>query len=342
MNILMLGGTGFISRLVTERLVDSGHRVALVTRGLTPCNAAWAPRVRWIRADRTDPSALKAALAGQRFDVVYDMVAYLPEESRTAAELLRGRIGRFVHCSTISVYMVSREARCPITEDQDTLPPMQDWPQNPFGMDYGIQKRECERVLWQHHDEKVFPVTMVRPTFVSGPADPAQRDWFWIQRILDGGPVLIPGSGDFAFQQVFVDDVARLFVRILEIPKSIGRAYNVAGEEIFSLREYLAALGKLMGRQPEIVSICQEEFERLPLSIPVGGDVFPFNVRRTAVFSLDRAKQELGYRSTPFDVWMEQTIRWWSQPGRGDSYGWARRKEELRIAVQRRNQREQR
>jgi nucleoside-diphosphate-sugar epimerase len=68
-------------------------------------------------------------------------------------------------------------------------------PRNPFGMDYGINKRRCEEVIWESYSKSGLPVTVIRPTFVCGPEDPARRDYFWIERILDGKPLLVPGSG---------------------------------------------------------------------------------------------------------------------------------------------------
>jgi nucleoside-diphosphate-sugar epimerase len=261
------------------------------------------------------------------------MIAYRHEESEAAAGAFRGRVGRFIHCSTISVYMVSNDVRCPITEDQDRGALMEHFDRNPFGMDYGIRKRECESVLWSMHDERQLPVTMLRPTFVSGPADPTGRDWFWIQRIASGGPLLVPGSGDYPFQQVYVEDVASMFARLLDLPGTIGRVYNIAAEEVMTLNGYLAQVARLLDRTPELIHVDQEEFDALPFSSSPRGDVFPFNTRRPAIFSLDRIVADCGYRSTPFETWMRETIRWWTAPGRPDSTGWSLRGDESAYAA---------
>lgn len=327
MNVLLIGGTGFISSSLVRNLVGQCHRVTLVNRGKT-ASAFTAPVERLV-ADRTDPSELEGALAGRTFDVVYDMVAYRPEESAAAARLLRGKTGRFVHCSTVSVYMISNQIRCPVTEDQDKAPVMAFWPRNPFGMGYGILKRQCEDVLWNAHDDRVFPVRMLRPTFVSGPRDPTGRDFFWIERILDGGPLLVPGTGEHRFQQVYVEDVARMLVELGTSPGSGGKVFNIAGEETFTLNEYLERLCALLKRTPEIVHVEQETFDALPFSLSPSGDVFPFNTQRDAFFSLDRIRRETGYRSTPFDDWMAQTIDWWQTAAHGHSNGYERRAEEI-------------
>jgi nucleoside-diphosphate-sugar epimerase len=207
------------------------------------------------------------------------------------------------------------------------------WDRNPFGMQYGIDKRECERVLWDAHQDAHFPVSMLRPTFVSGPADPTARDFFWIERILDGKPLLVPGSGDCAFQQVYIEDVAQAFAALLDHPVSVGKAYNIVGKEIYSLNEYLRMLGELTGRAPTLVHVPQSDFDEQPFSTNPRGDVFPFNTRRTAVFSLERVKRDIGFRPTPVREWMAATIDWWRKQGR-HSLGYDRRTEELTLVQQ--------
>jgi nucleoside-diphosphate-sugar epimerase len=327
---LVIGGTGFISGRIVHYLLARGDRVTLINRGRS--KSEMAPPVELIVADRTMPDELERGLGGRTFDIVYDMVAYRPEESATIARLLRGKVGRFVHCSTVSVYMISEKVKCPITEDQDHAPPMEFWPRNPFGMEYGILKRECEDVLWKAHNEKDFPVTMLRPTFVSGENDPAGRDFFWIERILDGGPLLVPGSGNFVFQQVYLDDVARMFALLPELPVTAGEAYNIAGEETLTLNEYLQALGDLLGRRPGLVHVDQETFDTLPFSSSPDGDVFPFNTRRDTLFSLEKIKAHAAFRSTSFTTWMIKTIAWWKTGARGHSHGYEHRSDELAFA----------
>jgi nucleoside-diphosphate-sugar epimerase len=339
MNILVIGGTGFISGRLVRLLVDEGHSISVLTRGTK--KVAKSERVEHLQGDRDDAESLRQAVDGRSFDVVYDIIAYSPEQSRIAVDIFKGRTERFIHCSTVSVYMVSHDVRCPVTEDQDRLPPMPYWPQNPFGMDYGLQKRGCEEVLCRAHDAGVLDVTMLRPTYVCGPRDPTVRDWFWIQRLLDRGPILVPGSGDYAFQLVYVDDVARAFVDVLDRPDASGKTYNVAGEDILTLNEYLHRLAALLGREADLIHVDQDIFDTAQFSRHPRGDVFPFNTRRTAVLSLDHIKRDLNFKSTPFETWMKTTIDWYLQEYSGDSLGYDRRDDEVRFAEQWQHAREE-
>lgn len=332
MKILMIGGTGFISSRLVDALVRRGHVVTVVSRGKTRPAVDYGNTVRYLVADRREPAELESAVGGQTFDAAYDMIAYQPGETSQAIRILRGKVGRFIHCSTVSVYMVSDHIRCPVTEDQDNLPVMKFFDRNPFGMQYGMDKRECENRLWESHHVRDFPVTALRPTYVSGPGDPMRRDFFWIERILDGGTLLIPGSGDIAFQQVYVEDVAGAFASVLDSEASKGGAYNVVGAEARSLNEYLDDLCEMLGSWPDRMHVDQAAFDRLPFSTSPGEHVFPFNTLRTAVFSLRKSEADLKYRPTEFREWMARTIDWYRKHYRGHSAGYSARQEEIRFA----------
>lgn len=331
MNILIIGGTGFISGTLVKKLLAKGNTITAFVRGKTEIKLSTTENLHYIFGDRNKDLSIAQTLSGKHFDAVYDMIAYKPEESLSAVKMFRNKIGRFIHCSTASVYMVSDEVKIPITEDQDKLPLMKNFPRNPFGMDYGINKRKCEEVLWGYHNEKSFPVSMIRPTFVSGPEDPAKRDFFWIERISDGNPLLLPGDGEYKFQQLFIEDAAEAFANIIETSVSIGEVYNAASEVVFTLNQYLNRLSDLMGKKTEKYYVDQKTFDELEFSYSNDGDVFPFNTRRDAVFSLEKIKRELNYRSTPFDAWMQKTIYWFMNKYNGHSTGYSNRYKELEL-----------
>lgn len=333
MKVLVIGGTGFISSKLVEVLVQRNHSVSILNRGKSKNIFENDKRIKIFYGDRNDKGILRGITSAKKYDAVYDMIAYEPADSINAFEAFKGIIGRFIHCSTVSVYMISNEVQCPITEDKYNGEIMPYFARNPFGMDYGIKKRECENYLWNVHDEKLFPVTTIRPPYVCGPGDPAKRDFFWIERIMDGGPLLVPCSGHFATQTVFVDDLARAFADLLEYPGTIGNSFNVASEEIFSLNDYLIKLSALLKKEIGIVHMDQNVFDKLPISFSNSGDVFTFNTRRTAVFSIDKIKSATNFSSTPFDVWMPRTIDWFLNSYNGNSVGYEKRMDEIKIAA---------
>lgn len=329
MKILMIGGTGFISSYTVRELLKDNHDVTVLTRGHSELEIFSREDVNFVIGDRNDKSFLSKLALENQYDVLIDMIAYLPKDSEMIVDVFSNKIPRLIHMSTVSVYMVSNEPKNPITEDQDKLPLMKYWDRNPFGMQYGIYKRKCEDILWEAHRDKKFDVTMVRAPYVCGIHDPMRRDHFWIERILDEQPLLIPGSGDYASQHVFVGDLARIFAKMVKNDLSIGKAYNIASEEIYSLNDYLDSLTRLLDKNPERINVDLKIFEQLSFCTSTEGHAFPYNTYRTAIFNLDLAKSELNFKSTPLDLWMPGVIDYYTNKFQGHSVGYSRRDEEL-------------
>eukprot|EP01034_Spumella_vulgaris_P024864 gene24864-31253_t len=51
-NILVIGGTRHVGKLLVQKLLDAGHRVTLATRGRTA--DSFGDRVQRVRVDRRD------------------------------------------------------------------------------------------------------------------------------------------------------------------------------------------------------------------------------------------------------------------------------------------------
>ena len=69
--VLVIGGTLFIGRALVEQLLARGDDVVIMHRGK---GHPFGPRVSEIQCDRNDIAAVRRALAGTHFDVVYDNV----------------------------------------------------------------------------------------------------------------------------------------------------------------------------------------------------------------------------------------------------------------------------
>ena len=70
-NVLVIGGTRFIGKLLVQRLARAGHRVTIATRGYAP--DPFAERVNRVRVDRRNELAMRKAFADcAPFDIVFD------------------------------------------------------------------------------------------------------------------------------------------------------------------------------------------------------------------------------------------------------------------------------
>jgi len=110
-NSLVLGGTGFVGRRLVEILVAEGNKVTVLNRGVTPVELP--PGVDRLVADRSDPASMRSALATSDWDAVFDISGVVKVAGGTdagdIADLLAGRIGRYVYVSSQSLYRMTGE-----------------------------------------------------------------------------------------------------------------------------------------------------------------------------------------------------------------------------------------
>ena len=104
MKALVIGGTRFVGAHVVIRLVDAGHDVTVLHRGITTHPAL--PKVRHVRdASAEYPiTAFPTEISEQSWDLVIHMVLMGEADGRAAAAAFAGKSGRFVMVSSGDVY----------------------------------------------------------------------------------------------------------------------------------------------------------------------------------------------------------------------------------------------
>src|SRR5262249_45129297 len=97
--------------------------------------------------------------------------------------------------------------------------------------------------------------------------DGSRRLWAWLERMLDGGPVLLPEAGRQIVRFVYAGDVAEALVALAMLGPWPGIvALNLAQPNGTSLRELLVRVAELAGVAPRFVSVDRETLERAGLA----------------------------------------------------------------------------
>jgi 2'-hydroxyisoflavone reductase len=222
MNLLILGGTGFIGPYEVRYAVERGHKVTVFNRGRR--QADLPSSVEHLQGDRS--TSTLDALKGRKWDVVIDNPTTLPFWVRDAAQILQGNAQQYIFISTISTYAHYRQAGmdetyelAKYTGDPDPMTIKQS-----SGALYGPLK-----VLSEREAEKWFPgkTTVVRPGLIVGPGDPTDRFTYWPVRIDRGGEVLAPGNPDDPTQIIDARDLAEFTIRLAE--DRVTGTYNATG-----------------------------------------------------------------------------------------------------------------
>lgn len=264
MRVLILGGTQFIGRHIVEALLEAGHTVSTLTRGISP--DALPPQVERLRGDRDSGAAALDVLADRSWDACVDVSGYTPRQVRPSAEQLRARVQRYIFISAVSVYGDPEDR--PVHETHPRLPPAGEDVTDVNGETYGALKVACEDIVQQIYADRC---TLLRPQIVVGPHDPSGRYTYWLQRAMRGGEMLAPGDGSDHMQVIDVRDLARFTRTVIEADR--GGSFNLAGPRLT-----WAAFMQVLGAQnvvwvaAEILRSAGLTFVELPLFRPERGE----------------------------------------------------------------------
>ena len=243
MRLLIIGGTRFMGRHLTEFALAAGHEVTLFHRGET--GADLFPEAEHVLGDRDGGFA---PLGGGRWDAAVDMCGYFPRQVREATAFLADRVEHYTFISSISVYP---DGAKDLDEDSPVIRLEDPGVEEITEKTYGGLKALCEEAA-----ERGMPgrVLNVRSGLIVGPHDPTDRFTYWVRRAAAGGKVLAPLPQERPVQFIHAADGAAWILRMAE-RRGTG-VFNVAGpQRPHTLAEVLTACREVSGSQAEFVWI---------------------------------------------------------------------------------------
>lgn len=224
----MMGGTRFIGVYLTKILVEQGHSVVLFNRGNKP---APVEGVEQIHGDRTDESQLKAKLASEQFDAIFDNNGRELSDTKPLADLFNGKVKHFVYMSSAGVYLKS-----------DQMPHREEDAVDPKSRHKG--KNDTETYLSQQG----LPFTSIRPTYIYGPQNYNPLEGWFFDRIVRDRPVPIPGNGFHMTQLGHCYDLANAMAAVLGNETAIGQIYNISGDRYVTFDGLARACAEAAGK----------------------------------------------------------------------------------------------
>ena len=249
MKILIIGGTGNISRGIVAALLKSSHEVVLFNRGqhVDPPPSD----VRVIHGDRQHREDFEGKVSAENWDAVIDMISFNAEDAVSAIRACKGSIGHFVHCSTVMTYGPPFSGiNLPETAPLQGI------------SGYGLNKVAADNVLLDAHKNDGFPVTIIKPSYTHGPGINLHRqiggDGSWIDRLRKGKPILSAGDGLNYFQFLASQDAGMAFAEIIGKSQCFGEIYNLVHPIARTWDEWHRAAASALGVEIEIVHVSQE------------------------------------------------------------------------------------
>lgn len=326
--MLVTGAGGFIGSAVTRALLERGAEVVALLQPGVPSSNLDGLAVEPVVADLRDAPAVLAAAGGCR--MIFHVAAVYRFWAPNAADFYGVNVGgsvnvieaaraagveRVVYTSTVgTIGLDGTEDGCPADENA--------WAR--IGHLFGLYKQS--KYVAEHEVLRAgaqgLPVVLVQPTLPLGPFDRAPTPTG--KTVLDFLNGRVPGWFDTALNVVDVDDVATGHVLAAERGAQ-GRSYVLGGENL-ELRQILDVLAAGTGlpratikvpRQVALIAAHASDLvegrllHREP-SIPLEGARM---ATTRMIFSDDRARKELGYRSRPAVEAILRSTRWYAENG---------------------------
>jgi hopanoid-associated sugar epimerase len=327
--VVITGASGFIGSAVTRAVQATGANVvALVEPGADTRNLAGIPDIERAVVDVRDAEAVRAAFNGARYAfhlaAVYRFWARDPRLFRDVnvggtrnvldAALAAG-CERLVYTSTVGVLGLER-TRLGVPADETCQADIG----HLFG-DYKRTKFAAEHEVLRAAAEGL-DVSLVLPTFPLGPGDTTPTPTGKV--VLDFLNGRLPGIADTALNVCHVDDLALGHLAALEHGRP-GRSYILGGENM-TMREILRALADCSGLPMPRLAVPSSIVVAAGLaSTLVEGRLLhrephvPLEAARMSttkmIFNDDRARAEIGHKSRPARLAIEDSARWFAENG---------------------------
>lgn len=298
MNLLILGGTGFIGPHLVREAVARGHQVTTFTRGRRDADLpAGVTRLVGDRNGQLD------ALRGKRWDAVIDDSATNPDWVRQSIAVLSGNVGQYLFTSSTGVYYPY--LRRGVDENDPVRTVQQD--EKDGSETYGVQKSNCEK---QVMDAFGAGGIVVRPTYIIGPGDTTDRFPYWPVRLAKGGETLAPGRQEDPVQIVDVRDLVAFMVKLVEDRR--GGIYNAAGpREVLTFGAFLREATRAIGSTSTFTWIPDHAFLKahgiqgaVPWIMLEGNNEGHTSIRNAKAVAA-------GLRFRPLADTVRDTLAWW-------------------------------
>lgn len=287
LNIVVLGGTGFVGSHLVPRLHGAGHRITVLSRNREQHRELGVlPRVMVENANVHDHESLTRRLQGA--DAAINLVGILNERGADGSGFEKAHVAL-----TETLIAACRKAGVRRLLQMSAL-------RAGDGASHYLRTRFDAETRVRNSG---LAWTIFRPSVIFGPGDGL---FFRFASLLRLAPVLPLARAEARFAPVYVGDVAEAFTRALAHPHSIGRSYELFGPRVVSLREIVRWTAELSARRcwiiglPDALGYLQARIGEWLPGKPISRD----NFRSLLIDSVGEKDGlgELGIVSTPMEL----------------------------------------
>ena len=215
--ISMIGGSGFVGQHLCNAFISQGHQVRIFTRKITQKTFNSNPNVTFIEYNTNEPEPFKNAL--QDSDILINLVGVF-NKSAMQVKHVDFPLMLLEYCNTLKIkhfiHFGALGASATILNDKS--------PQSV----YLKTKSQAEMRLLEHSAQLQVPTTILKPSIIF-----AENDAFFtqFQTLCNTLPIVLVPCPNSLFQPVYVGDIAKAILSILNNPTYFYRSLELAGPQ---------------------------------------------------------------------------------------------------------------
>lgn len=302
MRILVLGGTRFLGLALVRELLDAGHEVCVVHRGVHEPEGLG--EVEHIHVERTALRGHREDLLRFRPDVAIDLAAMTAAEAEATVDVL-GSV-RLVAASSGDVYRACTSVfegkvtdAVPLSEDAPLREgPTPDREFVPPGWDYdprSYEKLDVERVFREAGG------VICRLPMIYGEHDYKRREDFILRRVRAGRTRIPIGAGSFLWSRGYAPELAR-GIRLAAEHAADGDIFNLAEQTCAPIRLWIEQIFAAADHEADLVRVPDDE---LPEDLAITGEILqPWLMDPT------KAGRQLGWVHASADECVVRSVHW--------------------------------
>lgn len=289
--ILVMGGSYFIGKAIVNLLCNQ-YDVYVLNRGTHPLPNEKAHQ---ITCDRFNKKKMREILSQYYFDVVIDVSGVHKKEVEILVSSLNTEnIKSFVFISSSSVYDIE-SLTVPFKETNKLSA-------NSYWGDYGTGKIESESYLTSVFENSKINLYILRPPYVYGADNYAQRESFIFNRMYNNLPVIVPNT-DYKLQFISAEDLAKTVLFFINSTLKGINVFNVGNKESVTIKQWVYSCEQAMGKAAEII-----EYNYKSDNVLIR-DFFPFHDYDN-VLDVSKIKSFYPYEE-PFINGLKKAYKWY-------------------------------
>ena len=237
--VCIIGGSGFVGHSIAAELVKTGYKVTIISRHRERHrDLLMLPGVRVINGDIFDFPFLVHEFENK--DVVINLVGILNEGSGWTQKF------RVAHIQLAEILVEAcRTAEVPRLLQMSALHANEGAPSKQLHT-----KARAENII-HAAASKNLKVTSFRPSVIFGPRDSFINRF---ANLLDLTPLVFPlACGNTRMQPVYVEDVAKCFVRSINDYRTYGQRYDLCGPKAYTLKELVEYVARLKRKKTRVM-----------------------------------------------------------------------------------------